>query len=72
MRNLGFVLIVIGLIMMVITGFNFVTEKKVVDLGPLEVNKEEHHPVQWSPIVGGVLLIGGIILIVTDKNKKVT
>ena len=69
MRNLGIVLVVLGVIMMVITGFNFVTKEKVVDLGPLEINKEKNNPVSWSPIIGGILLVGGVVLIVTNKNK---
>lgn len=68
MKNLGIVLIVIGIIMMLITGFNFVTKKKVVDLGPVEINKEENHPVQWSPIIGGVLLVGGIVVLAVGKK----
>lgn len=69
MRNLGIVLIIIGALMMIYTGFNYVTKEKVVDLGPLEVNKETNHPVQWSPIIGGILVVGGVILIATDKKK---
>jgi uncharacterized membrane protein YdcZ (DUF606 family) len=69
-RNLGFALVVIGIIMMIYTGFNYVTTEKVVDLGPLEVNKNENHPVQWSPIIGVLLLVGGIVIIATNKNKK--
>ena len=68
MRNLGIVLVVIGAIMIAVTGFNFVTKEKVVDLGPLEVNKEKNNPVSWSPILGAVILIGGIALIVTNKK----
>lgn len=69
MRNLGIVLVVLGVIMMVITGFNFVTKEKVVDIGALEINKEKNNPVSWSPIVGAILLVGGVALIVTNKNK---
>ena len=54
-KNTGIMLIVIGMIMMIYTGFNYVTTKKVVDLGPIEINKETNHPVQWSPIIGGRL-----------------
>ena len=68
MKNLGIVLIVLGIVMMLITGFNFVTKKKVVDLGPVEINKEENHPVQWSPIIGGILLVGGIVVVAVGKK----
>jgi len=54
--------------MIAYTGFNYITTKRVVDLGPLKINKEENHPVQWSPIVGVVLLIGGIIVFARDKK----
>ena len=68
-KNLGIVLVVIGIIMMIYTGFNFVTKEKVVDLGPLQISKNENHPVQWSPIIGGILLVGGILIITTSKKK---
>ena len=71
MKSLGIVLIALGLIMMIYTGFNFVTKEKVVDLGPLEINKSTNQPVQWSPIVGIVLLVGGIAIFVTSKKTKI-
>lgn len=71
MKNLGIILVIVGIVMMLITGFNYVTKEKVVDLGPVEINKEKNHPVQWSPIIGGVLLIGGIVLIVASNKRGV-
>ena len=68
MRNIGIIMAVVGTIMMAITGFNYITREKVVDLGPVEVNKTENHPVRWSPIVGGILLVGGIVVIVSSKK----
>jgi uncharacterized membrane protein len=69
LKVIGIVLIAIGILMMAYTGFNFVTREKVVDLGPVQVNKEENHPVQWSPIIGVALIIGGIVVIVFDKKN---
>lgn len=71
MKKLGIVLAAIGLIMIIYTGFNFVTKEKVVDLGPIEINKETNHPVQWSPIVGVVLLVGGIVVFVTGEKSSI-
>ena len=69
MKTFGIVLIILGIVMMVITGINVVTKEKVVDVGPLEVNKEEKTPVNWSPILGAVLLVGGIAMTALDKKR---
>ena len=69
-KNIGIVIVIIGILMMIYTGFNYVTTKKVVDLGPIEIKKEENHPVNWSPILGGVLIVGGIILIASGKKQS--
>ena len=71
LRTLGIVLSVIGLLMIIYTGFNYVTTEKVVDLGPIKINAEKNHPVQWSPIVGVVMLAGGILIVFTAKKAKV-
>jgi uncharacterized membrane protein YidH (DUF202 family) len=68
-KTLGIVLVAIGIVMMVYTGFNYVTTEKVVDLGPIEINAEKSHNVQWPPIVGLVLIVGGVVVIVLDKKK---
>lgn len=68
MKKIGVLLVAIGLLMIVYTGFNYVTKDKVVDLGPIEINAETNHPVQWSPIVGVLLLVGGIVIFVTSKK----
>ena len=69
-KSLGFMLVIIGIIMIIYTGFNYVTTEKVVDLGPVKIDAEKNHPVKWSPIVGVVLLVGGIVVLVTDKRNR--
>lgn len=70
MKILGIILIGLGIIMIIYTGFNYVSTEKVVDLGPIEINAVQNHPVKWSPIVGIVLLVGGIAVVAIDKKKK--
>jgi hypothetical protein len=69
MRALGIVLIVAGIIMMAITGFNFKTEKKVLDVGPLDVRKEESHHVGWPIWAGGIAVVAGVVLVVAGRRK---
>lgn len=68
-KTIGIVLIVLGILMLLYNSFNFTTTEKVVDIGPIEINKEVNHPIAWSPIIGIVLAVGGVILLV-DGNKK--
>ncbi len=70
LKPLGIVLSIIGIVMIIYTGFNYVTTEKVVDLGPIKINAEKNHPVQWSPIVGIVLLVGGMVIVLSDKKVK--
>jgi uncharacterized membrane protein YdcZ (DUF606 family) len=70
MKIVGIALIIIGIIMIAYTGFNFITTKKVVDFGPIEINKEQNHHVHWPPIAGAVLLVGGIVIIVSNKKVR--
>ena len=71
MKNLGIILIVIGIIISAFTGFNVITRKKVVDLGPVEINKTEKTPIYWSPITGLVLIVAGGIVLLTSRKKTI-
>jgi drug/metabolite transporter (DMT)-like permease len=70
MKTLGIFLLVVGGIMTVFTGFNLVTKEKVVDIGPIEINKEEKTPIYWSPITGGILAAAGLLIFVVSKKKE--
>ena len=70
-RLFGFMLVILGVLMMVYTGFNYVTTKKVVDLGAIQIDKKENHFVDWSPIAGIVLVFGGIVVIAMSKKNTV-
>ena len=55
--------------MLIFTNINFTTEKKVVDLGPLQINKKENNSIGWPSWVGGVGILAGVALILTDRRK---
>jgi hypothetical protein len=42
MKPLGIILIILGAVMCIFTSVNFTKETKVVDLGPVEINKKEN------------------------------
>lgn len=70
MKTLGILLIVIGAIMTVFTGFNLVTQEEVADVGPIEINKTEKTPIYWSPITGAILLVAGVVIVATSRKSS--
>lgn len=70
MKGIGIVLIIIGIVMMVFRSINFTQQKKVADIGPLEINKQENHTVNW-PLYAGIVVTaaGVVVLLVANKNK---
>jgi len=70
-KTFGIILVVVGLLMIAYTGFSYYTTEKVVDLGPVQIDKKKEHFVGWQPVVGVFLLIGGVLLI-NRGNKSTT
>ena len=69
MKVTGIVLIIAGILMLVFTNINFTTEKKIVDLGPVEINQKQNNSIGWPSWVGGVAILAGIGFIVADKKR---
>lgn len=69
MRTIGIVLIALGVIMLIFKGFSFTKEKKVIDLGAVELNKKENHRVNWPVWAGGVAIAAGALVLVAGRKK---
>lgn len=67
-RNIGIVLIVLGTIMLIWTGFTYTKKEKLIDAGPIQISADKKETVNWPPYLGGLLLIGGIVVLVTSKK----
>lgn len=68
-KSFGIVLIVIGLIMLVWTGFTYTKKEKVVDAGPIEISADREKSVNWPPYVGAIAMVAGVIVFVASKRK---
>jgi drug/metabolite transporter (DMT)-like permease len=69
MKTFGIILIIAGIAMILIRGFSVVTEKKVVDVGPLEVNKKENKWIGWPTYAGAAVALVGVVMVVSDKRR---
>ncbi|SMC87346.1 hypothetical protein [Pedobacter africanus] len=68
-RTFGLILIAIGIIMFVWTGFSYTKKEKVLDAGPIEISADKEKTVNWPPYIGGIVLVAGVIIMVTAKKK---
>jgi hypothetical protein len=65
----GIILIVIGIIALAYQGITYTTREKVVDIGPIQMTAEKTKTLPLPPLVGGVALVGGIVLLVMGNKK---
>jgi uncharacterized membrane protein len=66
----GILLIVLGGLALAYQGFNYTHQERVLDLGPIHATAEEHEHVSIPPILGGLALVGGIVLVATGARKN--
>jgi hypothetical protein len=68
-RNLiAVLLIVVGLLGLLYGGFTYTRDKKVVDIGSVQITRQEHQRVPVSPIIGVVVLVSGVWLLMSGKH----
>jgi len=65
----GITLIAIGIIALAYGGFTYTTREKVIDAGPLQVSADREKTVPFPPILGGICLVGGIVLVLAGNKK---
>jgi uncharacterized membrane protein YidH (DUF202 family) len=70
MKALGIVLMIAGVLALAYGGFSWTTHKKAIDMGPLQVEREQRHTMFLPPILGvGALVIGGVLVFAVGKKS---
>ncbi len=69
MRTIGIVLLVAGILALVYGGFSYNRNRTVLEMGDMHVTATEHKNVAIPSIVGVVVLLGGAVLLVSDKRR---
>lgn len=59
LKIVGILLILVGVAALVYGGFSYTTRKKALDMGPIQVDKTQHHSVPVPPVLGLVAIAGG-------------
>jgi hypothetical protein len=72
MRVVGLVLVVLGALALGYQGFTYVTREKVVDAGPIQVSADREKTVWIPPVIGGVAVVAGLVLLASGKRGALT
>jgi uncharacterized membrane protein len=70
MTVLGIVLAILGILALVYQGFSYTHQKTVVDIGPIHATANDRDHVSIPPILGGLVLAGGIALVVLGERQR--
>jgi len=66
---IGIVLVVLGGLALAYQGFGYTHQEKILDVGPIHATAEKHDRISIPPVIGGLVLIGGIVLLVFAARK---
>ena len=69
LRVIGFVLIIIGIIMMVTGGISFRQKKKLIDTNAVDISTKETKTISWPRVTGAIVLVGGVVILLMTGNK---
>jgi hypothetical protein len=69
MKLVGIILIVLGVLALVYQGIQYTTKEKILDIGFLKVTADTKKNIPLPPIVGGLALAAGIVMVVLDRRK---
>jgi len=68
-KSAGLILVILGAILLIWTGFTYTKKEKIIDAGPIQVSADREKTVNWPPYAGGVVLLAGIIILVSARKK---
>ena len=66
----GIALILLGIVAFAYQGISYTSREKVVDIGPLQASVDTKKTIPLPPILGGLVLAGGIVLVIVGAKKS--
>jgi hypothetical protein len=66
---IAIVLIAIGVVSLAYEGITYTTREKVLEVGPIKATAEKEKTIPLPPILGGLALAGGVVLLVVRARR---
>jgi len=69
MKIIGIALIVLGVVGLVYGGISWTQRETVLDIGPVEVAREDRESIPVPPIAGAISLVAGVALVLAGGRR---
>ena len=66
----GIALIILGIIAFAYQGITYTSREKIIDIGPIQATADTQKTIPLSPLFGGLVLAGGIVLVIVGARKS--
>jgi uncharacterized membrane protein len=67
---IGIALIILGIVALAYRGITYTQREKIVDIGPLQATADREKTIPLPPILGGLSLVGGIVLVIVGSKSR--
>lgn len=69
-KSFGLILVIVGAVLLIWTGFTYTKKEKIIDAGPIQVSADKEKTVNWPPYAGGIVLLAGAIIMFSSKKNS--
>lgn len=71
MKAIGFALAILGVLALVYGGISYSRQRTVLEVGSITATATEQKNIPLSPIIGGIALISGMVLLLAPRKRIV-
>jgi uncharacterized membrane protein len=67
---IGLVLIALGAVALIYQGITYTSREKIFNIGPIHASADTKKTIPLPPLLGGLVLAGGIVLVIIGRKKS--
>jgi nitrate reductase gamma subunit len=68
MRLIGILLVIVGIVALVVPSITFFTTEQAADLGFIQIDVQKPHTIVMNPVVGGIALAVGVVMLLAGRR----
>lgn len=66
---IGIILIIVGILALAYQGITYTQQEKIAQIGDLKITADTQKTVYFPPILGGLSIVAGIVLVLVGRKK---